>query len=193
MFYYRPSSLFRTPASASIRQYDIEISVVLSLYMRTNSSRQYLKPRTCRKPTKCRRLQLHLTYHAWCPPETSMLRMRIVVVSGERTRKGCNSTHSLPVQKVLASLASHVTTPRSSSGRPSRLRGFAFAYSSRSSGCTSKYACVILKTARLTLTLCAPAPDALGVDIARAERIDPDSVDAELARHAACHLQDGGL
>lgn len=60
-----------------------------------------------------------------------------------------NNTHSLPVQNVDASDASHATTPRSSSGRPSRPSGFDFDHFSNSSGCLSKYAAVILHHPRL--------------------------------------------
>ena len=49
-----------------------------------------------------------------------------------RASIGLRKTHSLPVQNAPASLASHASTPRSSSGRPSRPSGFAsvnsFAY-----------------------------------------------------------------
>ena len=54
-------------------------------------------------------------------------------------------THSLPVQNVLASLASHVTTPLSSSGRPSRFNGFESAAISSKRGLGSKYAAVMLQ------------------------------------------------
>lgn len=54
------------------------------------------------------------------------------------------NTHSLPVQKLDASDASHVTTPRISSGRPRRPSGFMLDHLSNSCGCLSKYAAVIL-------------------------------------------------
>ena len=55
-----------------------------------------------------------------------------------------NKTYSLPVQKLDASLANQVTTPRSSSGRPMRPIGFNLDHLSNSSGCLSRYAAVIL-------------------------------------------------
>lgn len=54
-------------------------------------------------------------------------------------------TYSLPVQNVLASLASHVTTPLSSSGRPSLFNGFESAAISSRRGSVSKYAAVMLR------------------------------------------------
>ena len=42
--------------------------------------------------------------------------------------EGRMSTHSLPVQKVLASLASQAVTPRSSSGRPNLPSGFPLSH-----------------------------------------------------------------
>lgn len=53
-------------------------------------------------------------------------------------------THSLPVQYVLASLASQVTTPRSSSGLPIRPIGFWLDHLSSRPGCVSRYAAVSL-------------------------------------------------
>lgn len=60
------------------------------------------------------------------------------------TEPGKSFTHSLPVQKLDASLANHATTPRSSSGRPMRPKGFKFDHFSRRWGCASRYAAVIL-------------------------------------------------
>lgn len=57
---------------------------------------------------------------------------------------GRKGTYSLPVQNVLASLASHATTPRSSSGRPRRPSGFRLAHLSSRCGCVSRYAAVML-------------------------------------------------
>lgn len=51
------------------------------------------------------------------------------------------------MQNVLASLASHVTTPLSSSGRPSLFNGFESAAISRRRGFGSKYAAVMLPDA----------------------------------------------
>ena len=53
-------------------------------------------------------------------------------------------THSLPVQYVLASLASHVTIPRNSSGRPIRPSGLWLAHTSTSSGRFARNCAVIL-------------------------------------------------
>jgi len=53
-------------------------------------------------------------------------------------------TYSLPVQKLDASLANQTTTPRSSSGRPMRPIGFKLDHLSRSCGCLSMKAAVIL-------------------------------------------------
>lgn len=65
-------------------------------------------------------------------------------------------TYSLPVQKLEASLANQVTTPRSSSGRPSRPIGFNLDHFSSNSGCLSRYAAVILPTTFVQYTmLCA--------------------------------------
>ena len=49
------------------------------------------------------------------------------------------------MQNVLASLASQVTTPRSSSGRPMRPNGFKLAHLSSRCGCVSRYAAVMLQ------------------------------------------------
>lgn len=57
------------------------------------------------------------TYHAQCPPSTTIL---------------------LPVQKVDASEVSHVTTPRSSPGLAIRPSGFKRDHSSSTSGCASR-------------------------------------------------------
>ena len=54
------------------------------------------------------------------------------------------NTHSLPVQKLDASDASHVTTPRSSSGRPSRPSGFISDHFSSRCGSLFRNAAVIL-------------------------------------------------
>ena len=54
------------------------------------------------------------------------------------------NTHSLPVQKLDASDASHVTTPRSSSGRPSRPSGLISDHVSSRCGSLSAYVAVIL-------------------------------------------------
>jgi len=57
---------------------------------------------------------------------------------------GKSFTYSLPVQKLDASLANHAMTPRSSSGRPMRPKGFKFDHLSRRWGCASRYAAVML-------------------------------------------------
>jgi hypothetical protein len=59
----------------------------------------------------------HLLYQLWCPPE---------IIKSD------------PVQNVLASLASHVAIPRSSSGRPSLPKGLLFAHLSDNPGCVSR-------------------------------------------------------
>jgi hypothetical protein len=63
---------------------------------------------------------------------------------GYMHRTGESFTHSLPVQKLDASLANHAMTPRSSSGRPMRPKGFKFDHFSRRWGSASRYAAVML-------------------------------------------------
>lgn len=55
-----------------------------------------------------------------------------------------SQTHSLPVQKLDASLANQAITPRSSSGLPIRPIGFKSDHFSKRWGWLSKYAAVIL-------------------------------------------------
>src|SRR6266498_3256601 len=81
-------------------------------------------------------------HQAWCPPVTRILLVSANQNSSQST--GRNNTCSLPVQKLDASLANQVTTPRSSSGRPSRPSGFSLDHFSNNSGCLSRNSAVIL-------------------------------------------------
>jgi len=62
-----------------------------------------------------------------------------------------HNTHSLPVQKLDASLANQAITPRNSSGRPIRPIGFNLDHFSSRCGCLSRYAAVILVNAKFSM------------------------------------------
>lgn len=110
-------------------------------------NRRHRLSRHCRTWEISYKIVLHLlwpvsSYHEWWPPLTMMLRH----TSQSGTRRQITDTYSLPVQNVLASLVSHVTTPRSSSGRPIRPMGFRLAHLSSKCGSLSRYAAVILQS-----------------------------------------------
>lgn len=104
-------------------------------------------------------------------------------------------TYSLPVQKLDASLANHAMTPRSSSGRPMRPKGFKFDHFSRRWGCASRYAAVMLSHGIMVVSMriqkkkcCA---DARRIYVSRRQRINANPFWAKFTGHASCHLEDG--
>ena len=72
--------------------------------------------------------------------------------SARHPKKNRGNTHSLPVQKLDASNASHTKTPRFSSGRPRRPSGFRPEHFSYRCCYLSRYAAVILRRSVYTCT-----------------------------------------
>lgn len=106
-------------------------------------------------------------------------------------------THSLPVQYVLESLASHATMPRSSSGRPRRPVGFWLDHFSSKPGCESRNSPVNLQHRCVAFGQCwdggAGSGDVRGVDVARAEGVDADAVGCPFGGETFGDGGDGGF